>query len=232
MLKFLQRHFLTGLLSITPLAITVWILWRFYELVSESLKPWVARLPGLGETYPEFVLTLIGMVGVLLAITLVGLFTRNLIGMAFFRLVERFFVRIPVVKSVFSATKQISEVFLKDRRTAFEKVVLFEYPRPGLLSIGFVTRDEAGEDLLNIFLPTTPNPTSGYMLLVPRRDTRELAIPVEEAIKLIVSGGAIMTETQAANIGRLGGQLTHTTDPGLPRAPQASVEAGEETGHE
>ncbi|PID81604.1 hypothetical protein CSA17_00765 [bacterium DOLJORAL78_65_58] len=232
MLKFLQRHFLTGLLSITPLAITVWILWHFYKLVSESLKPWVERLPGMGETYPGFVLTLIGMVGVLLAITLVGLFTRNLIGMAFFRLVERFFVRIPVVKSVFSATKQIAEVFLKDRRTAFKKVVLFEYPRQGLLSIGFVTRDEPGEDLLNVFLPTAPNPTSGYMLLVPREDTRELGIPVEEAIKLIVSGGAIMTETQAANIGQLGMRLAHTTDPDVPRVTEAFPEAGEETAHE
>lgn len=232
MLKFLQRHFLTGLLSMTPLAITVWILWRFYELVSESLKPWVARLPGLGETYPEFVLTLIGMVGVMLAITLVGLLARNLIGIAFFRLVERFFVTIPVVKSVFSATKQISEVFLKDRRSAFEKVVLFEYPRRGLLSIGFVTRDEEGEDFLNIFLPTTPNPTSGYMLLVPRQDTRELAIPVESAIKLIVSGGAIMTETQAESIGLLAGQLIAGAVPVPHPTKEASPEAGEDTGHD
>lgn len=203
MLNFLRRHFLTGLLAITPLAITMWILWQFYALVSENVKPWVAKVPGVGEAYPEFVLTLMGLVIVLVAITLVGLFTRNLIGMAFFGLVERFFVRIPVVKSVFSATKQISEVFLKDKRTAFQKVVLFEYPRRGLFSIGFVTRDEGPEPLLNVFLPTTPNPTSGYLLQVPREDLRELSIPVEEAIKVIVSGGAVMTGEQAEEIGLL-----------------------------
>lgn len=197
MLSFLRRHFLTGLLAITPLAITSWILWRIYHLVSQWIQPWVKKVPGLGEAYPEFVLTLMGFTVFALAIIIVGMFTRNLIGMAFFRLVERFFARIPVVKSVFSATKQLSEVFLQDRRTAFQKVVLFEYPRQGLFSIGFVTRDELAEPLVNVFLPTTPNPTSGYLLLVPRQDVRMLDVPVEEAIKLIVSGGAIMTPEQA-----------------------------------
>ncbi len=207
MLNFLRRHFLTGLLSITPLAITSWILWRFYNLISVWVQPWVMKVPGLGETYPEFVLTLIGFAVFALLITLVGLFTRNLIGMAFFRLVERFFARIPVVKSLFSATKQLSEVFLQDRRTAFQKVVLFQYPREGLFSIGFITRDESNEKLVNVFLPTTPNPTSGYLLLVPRQDVRILDIPVEEAIKLIVSGGAIMTRQQAEGMEKLADDL-------------------------
>ncbi len=200
MLSFMRRHFLTGLLAMTPLAITSWILWRVYRLVSVWVRPWVEKVPGLGETYPEFVLTLIGLLVFMLGITLVGLFTRNLIGMAFFRLVERFFARIPVIKSVFSATKQLSEVFLQDRRTAFQKVVLFQYPREGLFSLGFVTRDAPGEKLVNVFLPTTPNPTSGYLLLVPRNEVQELDIQVEEAIKLIVSGGAIMTEHQAESL--------------------------------
>ena len=147
MYKFLQRHFLTGLLSITPLVITTWILWRFYVLISSTMRPWLQRIPAVTETYPEFLLTLIGVIVFVLLITLVGLFTRNLIGIAFFRVLERFFEQIPVVKSVFSAIKQIAEVFLQDRRTAFQKVVLFAYPRQGLFSIGFVTRDEP-ENLL------------------------------------------------------------------------------------
>ncbi len=201
MLSFLRRHFLTGLLAITPLAITSWILLQIYYLVSERVQPLVQKVPGLGEAYPEFVLTLMGFSVFALAIIIVGMFTRNLIGMAFFRLVDRFFARIPVVKSLFAATKQLSEVFLQDRRTAFQKVVLFQYPRQGLFSIGFVTRDETDEPLVNIFLPTTPNPTSGYLLLVPREDVRVLDVPVEEAIKLIVSGGAIMTGLQAQAMG-------------------------------
>jgi len=205
--RFLQRHFLTGLLSITPLVITTWILWRFYVLISSTMRPWLQRIPAVTETYPEFLLTFIGLVVFLLLITLVGLFTRNLIGIAFFRVLERFFEQIPVVKSVFSAIKQIAEVFLQDRRTAFQKVVLFAYPRQGLFSIGFVTRDEAENRLVNVFLPTAPNPTSGFMLLVPREELRELGIPVEEAIKLIVSGGSIMTAAQAAQVENSVGQL-------------------------
>lgn len=200
MLKFLQRHFLTGLLAITPLAITSWILWRFYELVSGTMRPWLGRVPALSDAYPEFFLTLIGAIVFVMLITLVGLFTRNLIGMAFFRLLERFFQQIPVVKSLFSAIKQISSVFLQDQRKAFQKVVVFAYPREGMYSLGFVTRDEVDDDLVTIFLPTAPNPTSGYMLLVPRVDVKTLDIPIEDAIKLIVSGGSIMTTEQARMI--------------------------------
>jgi uncharacterized membrane protein len=200
MISFLQRHFLTGLLSIAPLVITTWILLRLYEIISATMRPWLARVPALSEAYPEFFLTLIGVVVFVLLITLVGLFTRNLIGVAFFRLLERFFQQIPVVKSVFSAVQQIAGVFLQDQRKAFKKVVIFAYPRPGLYSLAFVTRDEPDDDVVNVFLPTAPNPTSGFMLLVPRHEIRPVAIPVEDAIKLIVSGGAIMTATQAQRI--------------------------------
>lgn len=198
MLKFLQRHFLTGLLMITPLAITGWVLWQFYLIVNKTVGQWLQRIPGVGEAYPEPVITAIGLIGFLLAIVLVGMFTRNIIGMAFFRLVERVLTQIPVVKSVFTAVKQIAEVLLQDKRQAFKRVALFEYPRRGLYSVGFVTKDDPGQDLVAVFLPTTPNPTSGYMLMVPRSELVELEIPVEEAIKLIVSGGSIMTPEQAA----------------------------------
>jgi len=205
-LRFLQKHFLTGLLAISPLAITSWILWRFYLMVSATMKPWLQRIPALTDAYPDFFLTVIGAAVFLLLIVLVGIFTRNVIGVAFFRMVERLFVRIPVVKSVFSATKQLAEVFLQDRRTAFQKVVMFEYPRAGMYSLGFVTRDEPADPQVNVFLPTTPNPTSGFMLLIPREQVRELGVPVEEAIKLVVSGGAIMTLEQALAVaGVLGG---------------------------
>ena len=210
MYRFLQRHFLTGLLSITPLVITTWILWRFYDLISSTMRPWLQRIPAVTETYPEFLLTIIGVIVFVLLITLVGMFTRNLIGIAFFRVLERFFEQIPVVKSVFSAIKQISEVFLQSRRTAFQKVVLFAYPRQDLFSIGFVTRDDPANQLVNVFLPTAPNPTSGYMLLVPRQELVELRIPVEEAIKLIVSGGSIMTTSQAEQVETSVGQLVGT----------------------
>jgi uncharacterized membrane protein len=196
-LKFLQRHFLTGLLAITPLAITSLILWRFYEFISARMRPLLERIPALSEAYPDFFLTIVGVLVFVLLITLVGMFTRNLIGVAFFRLLERFFKQIPVVKSLFSAVQQIASVFLQDQRKAFQKVVVIAYPRQGLYSLGFVTRDEAADEMVTVFLPTAPNPTSGYMLLVPRKDARQVDIPIEEAIKLIVSGGSIMSEAQS-----------------------------------
>lgn len=192
MWKQVQRHFLTGLLAITPLAITAWILANGYQLIDASLRPWLQRIPGLADTYPDFVLTSIAFAALLLIIVVIGLMTRSLVGMAFFNLVERIIERIPVVKSIFMATKQIASVFLTDKRSAFQQVVLFEYPRPGCYSLGFVTHDEPDHDLLSIFLPTTPNPTSGYMLLIPRTDAVVLPLTVEEGIRLIISGGSVL----------------------------------------
>jgi len=200
MLRFLQRHFLTGLLAVSPLAITSWILWRAYVLVSATMGPWLARVPSLTETYPDFFLTLIGVGVVFCLIVLIGMLARNVIGGAFFRMLDRFFAGIPVVKSVFSAIKQIAEVFLHDRRTAFKKVVLFAYPRPGMYSLGLTTHEDPQAGVVSVFLPTTPNPTSGYMLLVLTEDVQVLDIAVEEAIKLVVSGGSIMTKAQVSEI--------------------------------
>jgi len=195
--KTLQRHFLTGLLAVTPLAFTVWILIKSYQLVDRSLRPLLLRVPNLTDTYPDFALTVIALLLTMLLIILVGLAARSLVGRAFLNLVERFFQRIPVVKTIFLATKQIASVFLTDKRSAFKEVALFEYPRPQSFSIGFVTHDEPDHPMLNIFLPTTPNPTSGYLLLVPREDAVILPLTVEEGIKLIISGGSVMTMEQA-----------------------------------
>lgn len=219
MIGFWRKHFLTGLLAMSPLAVTAWILWNFYGMISSTMRPWVQRVPYL-EEYPEFYLTLVGVLIFFLLISLVGMFTRNLIGVAFFRLVERFIERIPVVKSVFSASKQIAEVFLQDQRTAFKKVVMFEYPRRGVYALGFLTRDVLGEGQVNVFLPTTPNPTSGFMLMIPRDDLKVLSIQVEEAIKLIVSGGSIMTPDQARAIGIESGPFESP----VPREPAVPAE--------
>ncbi|MCP4574167.1 MAG: DUF502 domain-containing protein [bacterium] len=200
MIGGLRRNFLTGVVAIAPLAITLWVLWRFYEFISGTMRPWVQRVPALAEAYPEFFLTIAGIVVIVLLVTLVGVLARNLVGVAFFRLVERVVQRIPVVKSMYSGTKQIAAVLLQDRRTAFKHVVLFAYPRPGVYALGFITSDLEDGDAVAVFLPTTPNPTSGFMLLVPRDEVRRLDMPVEEAIKLIVAGGSIMEPGQAGSL--------------------------------
>jgi len=210
--KKLQRHFLTGLLAVAPLVITVWVLWKIYELIAATMRPWLKRIPHLTETYPDFVLTAIAFVSFLLAITLVGLATRSLIGVAFFNVVERLLARIPVVKTIFTGTKQIAAVFLTDKRSAFQHVVLLEYPRSHCYSLGFVTHDEPEHPLVNLFLPTTPNPTSGYMLLLPRPQTVVLPLTIEEGIKLIVSGGSVMTPEQAALLREAAAVLRHNRE--------------------
>lgn len=201
-MKRLRKHFLTGLLSITPLAVTGWIAWRLYLLVDRALRPLLERYPPL-QTLPDFLVTAMGAGLSVLLIVLVGLVSRNLIGVAFFNLVERLFNRIPIVKGIFTAVKQIAEVILSDSRKAFRQVVLFEYPRPGCWALGFVTREELEAGLLHVFLPTTPNPTSGFLLLLPREDVRLLDISVEEGIRLIISGGAVATDDQVRSLDRL-----------------------------
>jgi len=197
MIGHLRRNFLTGLVAIAPLAITAWVLWRFYGFISGTMRPWLQRVPALAEAYPEFFLTFAGIVIFVLLITLIGVLARNLIGIAFFRLIERVVERIPIVKSMYSGTKQIAAVLLQDRRTAFKQVVLFAYPRPGVYALGFLTSDLGTGGTVAVFLPTTPNPTSGFMLLVPRDEVRLVDLAVEDAIKLIMAGGSIMEPHQA-----------------------------------
>ncbi len=197
MFRKLQRHFLTGLLAVMPLALTTWIMVKGYQLIDAVMRPWLQRIPHLTESYPDFMLTLIAFVSFLLLIVLIGLGTRSLVGVALFNVVERVIRRIPVVKTIFMSAKQIAAVFLDDRRSAFQQVALFEYPRPGCYSIGFVTYNDPVHTMLNVFLPTTPNPTSGYLLLVPREQAVILPLTVEEGIKLIISGGSVMTSEQA-----------------------------------
>ncbi len=188
----LKQYFLTGLVTIAPAAITGWILWRVYLLVDRALRPGLERFPYLRDHLAPFLITLMGMAGSLVVVVLIGLVTRTLIGVAMFGAVDRLVARIPVIKSVFGAVKQVSEVLLADNRQAFQKVVAFEYPRRGLYSLGFVTQDDPRRGLLHVFLPTTPNPTSGFLLMIPREQTVLLPLTVEEGIRLIISGGAVL----------------------------------------
>jgi uncharacterized membrane protein len=213
-LKALQGYFLTGLLAITPLVITIWVLLQLYQLIDRIMRPWLQRIPGLTETYPDFALTTIAFLSFVLIIVIIGLGTRSLVGRAFMNLIEAIIHRIPFVKTIFMATKQIASVFLTDKRSAFQKVVLFEYPRRHCYSIGFVTHDDPEHTMLNIFLPTTPNPTSGYMLLIPREQTVILPLSVEDGIKLIISGGSIMTPEQAAPLREAAATLHAGRSPG------------------
>lgn len=197
---FLRRNLLTGILAITPLALTLWVLWRLYGFIADALRPVLSKLPFVSDHYPEFALTLLGIAAFVPILVLLGIFTRNLAGRAFFGFVDRMFERIPLVKGLFTTFKQIAGVFGKDQGRSFKKVVLVAFPRPGTYVLAFVTSDEPESDLVSVFLPTTPNPTSGYLLLVARHETYPVSLSVEEAIKIIVSGGSILTAAQITAI--------------------------------
>jgi uncharacterized membrane protein len=196
-----RQHFLAGLITITPVAVTGWIVWRLYLLIDGALRPLLERILPLQEL-PDMLVTAFGVVVSVILIFVVGLLAGNLIGRAFFGLVERVMNRIPVIKGIFSSVKQIAEVFLGGSRQAFKKVVLFEYPRRGLWAVGFVTRDEPESGVVHVFLPTTPNPTSGFLLMIPRADATVLDMSVEEGIRLIISGGAAVDAAQAVMLDR------------------------------
>ena len=136
--------------------------------------------------------------------------TAGLVGRFFVRTSERILNNMPIVRSVYGAIKQILETVLQNKATAFRQVVLIEYPRPGIWALGFVSGPTKGEvrrrldrELVNVFLPTTPNPTSGFLLFVPKADVQVMNMTIEEGIKLVVSGGIVTPEDVGDRQGKL-----------------------------
>jgi len=185
-----------------PTVLTGWILWQVFRSVDSLLRPLIAR-------YPFLDIPGLGLLAVLLIVLVAGVFAANLIGRRIIRTLERVLARIPLVNRMYVTLKQISEVFLREQRSAFRQAVMIEYPRRGLYSIGFVTstwtfRDETGRErvIVNLFLPTTPNPTSGLFLMIPEEDTEPMGCSVEEAVKMVISGGAVIPSVPPTRFAR------------------------------
>ena len=202
----LRAYFLTGVIVTAPFSITIYLVWQFFSFLDTRVE---GLLPGRynPETYLPFSLPGVGLVVMVAFLTLVGMLTAGLAGRTLVRLGERLLSRMPVVRSVYSTLKQIFETVLAQSSRSFREVVLIEYPRRGLGAIGFVTGPTRGEiqarsedELVNVFLPTTPNPTSGFLLFVPKKDLIHLDMSIEDGIKLVISGG-IVAPSQEATIG-------------------------------
>lgn len=193
-----RRAFFTGLLVLAPLGVTSWVFVWLFRTVDDFARPWLLRIPTVRESLPEEGIIGLGVLVTVILVVLVGLFANNLLGRTVFGTLDRMIDRIPWIKGVYGASKEIAGVVFSDKGRAFRKVVLFEYPRRGSYSIGFVTLEpnedaELQNDYYHVFLPTSPNPTSGYFLLVPREDTVTLPMTVEDGLKLIVSGGSVVS---------------------------------------
>ena len=193
----LRTYLLTGIVVTAPIGITIFIAWKFIGLVDGWVTPLIPAQYNPG-TYLPFDVPGLGLVVAIVALTLVGALTASFAGRILVRFGERLVARMPVIRAVYGALKQIFETVLAQSSKSFREVVLVEYPRRGIWAIAFVTGHTEGEvqnltedDLVNIFLPTTPNPTSGFLLFVPRRALVTLGMSVEEGIKLVISGGIV-----------------------------------------
>ena len=197
MLHRLRTYFLTGIIITAPLGITIFIAWKFIGLIDGWVTPFIPAAYN-PESYLPFDLPGLGLLFSIIVLTLIGALTASFTGRILVRFGERLVARMPVIRAVYGALKQIFETVLAQSSESFREVVLVEYPRRGIWAIAFVTGLTEGEvqhlvedELVNVFLPTTPNPTSGFLLFVPRRNLTTLNMTVEEGIKLVISGGIV-----------------------------------------
>jgi uncharacterized membrane protein len=193
----LRNYFFTGVIVSAPIAITIFLVWQFVTFLDSRVSSLIPSTYN-PETYLPFGLPGIGLIFMLAFLTLIGFMTASFAGRTLVRTGERLLSRMPIVRSVYGTLKQIFETVLNQSSKSFREVVLIEYPRRGIGAIGFVTgptqgevQDRTEEDLVNVFLPTTPNPTSGFLLFVPRKDLIHLNMTVEEGIKMVISGGIV-----------------------------------------
>ncbi len=199
LLNRLRNYFLTGIVVAAPLTITVLLTASFINWVDSWVKPWIpARWNP--ESYVPFPLPGTGVLVALVALTALGFLTANVLGRTIIRLGEALLNRMPLIRNVYAALKQIFETALSERSRTFREAGLVEYPRKGLWAVVFIATDAKGEvshrledevDAISVFLPTTPNPTSGFLLFVPRKDVIILDMSVEDAAKLVISAGLI-----------------------------------------
>lgn len=211
MLSELRKVFLTGLLVLTPMVLTLYIFYVSFRFLDGILKNVVSNFLthslGISQNITSF--PGLGLLVLLFIIILTGIIARNYFGRKLLDLGEFFVTRIPLINRIYIAIREISEAILSEKREVFKKAVLIEYPRKGLYTMAFFTQDTRGviqetisEDVVSVFVPTTPNPTSGYLLFVPKTEVTDLDMSVEDAMKLVISGGSVHLKESSGFISR------------------------------
>lgn len=190
-----KRYFFTGFFIILPVFITAYVLYAIFMFIDGI---WGKVINFYLRKYLGFGIPGLGFILGVLTILAVGFVATNLFGKRLLDFFERIFRKFPIIKMIYDPAKQIVDSFTSHKNPAFKRVVLVEYPSKGIWSIGFLTNEgfkeameKTGEDLLHVFIATTPSPFTGFLVLIPRRDIRILDMPVEGGIKLIVSGGIV-----------------------------------------
>lgn len=193
----IRAYFFTGILVTAPVAITFYMAYKVIFFIDRGVNQILPPQFKLDSFLP-FTIPGLGLIILVVALIVVGMFAAGFMGKFFLRLGEWIVYKMPFVSSIYSLLKQIFETFLSTKAQAFHKVVLMEYPRKGLWVLGFVSSDTKGEikgilgdEMLNVFVPTTPNPTSGFLLFVKKSEVVELEMGVEDGIKFVISGGLV-----------------------------------------
>ncbi len=211
-MKNLRRYIIAGLLVWLPLAVTYFLLELVVSLMDSWLDKFLAWLPP--NYHPDELLGIalpgLGVIFTILLLVITGMLAANFVGRAFVNGWESLLDRIPVVRAVYSAVKKFAEMVFSDKSQSFKSVLLIEYPRKGLYSLAFQTSSELGEvqgrtggEVLCTFVPTTPNPTSGFIIIVPKEDVIVLDMEVDEALKMIISLGVVVPTWRQDELGQL-----------------------------
>ncbi|MBL7068863.1 MAG: DUF502 domain-containing protein [Candidatus Omnitrophica bacterium] len=197
----IRNDFITGIAIVLPIAVTIMVLNLILTALNSALlEPIVKGFePYATGPYVSILAKVIIFLVILSAVTLVGVAARIIFIRKFFTFWEGLFLKVPMVNKIYKGTKQMSRAFLGEGKTIFKKVALIEYPRKGIYSIAFVTTavgkkelsDKSGRELVSLFLPTTPNPTSGMFIAVPKEDVIFLDMSIEDGFKLVISSGAV-----------------------------------------
>ena len=199
LLSKLRASFLTGLVVIAPVGLTIWLIWTVIGWIDGFVLPLVPSRFN-PEQYIGINLRGIGVIFFLVFTIAVGWVAKGLIGRSLIRFAESLVERMPIVRSIYGGVKQIAETVFVQSERSFEKACLIQYPRKGIWAIGFVSvqargevaqKAEVGGDLISVFVPTTPNPTSGFLLFFPAEDVIELDMSLEDAAKLVISAGLV-----------------------------------------
>ncbi|MCB1475517.1 MAG: DUF502 domain-containing protein [Rhodobiaceae bacterium] len=217
----MRNYFLTGLIIAAPLGITAYLTWSFVNWVDEWVKPFIP-VRYLPETYLPFPIPGVGLIVAIFFLIFLGAATANLFGRTLIGYGEMMLGRMPLVRTIYRGLKQIFETVLSNTGSSFQKVCLVEYPRKGIWALAFISTDTRGEiaarapdgtKMVSVFLPTTPNPTSGFLLFVPESDVIVLEMSVEEAAKLVISAGLVVPPTPEEKVDAIEDAPTHGKRP-------------------
>ncbi len=190
----IKNQFITGIIVIMPLGLTVWIVWILFRLIGKRFLPLFKSYPMLSNL-PLGAQMGISAVLTLVIIWIIGFLARNFIGKSLLRWIEKLIIKTPVVSKIYKTIRQLTDSMFVNKQS-FKDVALIEYPRKGLYTVVFITNadieDKKGKDLTSVFIPSTPNPTTGYCILLPTKDIKKLPITVNQAMEFIFSGGILV----------------------------------------